>query len=357
MTSIKDYKTTRGEKRYMVLYRTPDRRSTKKRGFKTKRAAEDWAANNTVQMNTGSWRPEKAGRVTVNAAVKEWLKVKSASIAPGTQSNYTGGVKNIARVTVLGETYLKDVTPELIEEWASELSKLVKPKTVRNAFGVLNGTMKRAVRDRRIATNPCEGVVLPRVEKNEMVVPTVDDVERIADAAGDFGDFVRFLAMTGLRWGELAGLQVQDVNLETGRLYVRRQITEANGKLVHRLPKHGKRRIVPLVEQAAQITASRIEGKGLDDLVFTTKSGAVLRNQNARRDWLDEAVKSAGLEGVTPHDFRHTFASVAIAAGANVKALQQALGHHSAAFTLDQYGHLFPDDLAGFVNVMAASFR
>ena len=355
MASIDAYETKAG-KRYMVRYRTPDRRPAVKRGFKNKRDANDWLAENTVKINTGAWRAESAGRITVAEAARAWLEIKRSSVAPGTVSNYTTGVNHITKVGKLGNFYLKDVTSEHIEVWVTELGKTVKPKTVHNSFGALNGVMKRALRDKRIASNPCHGVELPLIEKKEMTVPTIEQVRIMAEAAGKHSEIVLFLAMTGLRWGELAGMQVQDVNLNTGRLHIQRQITEISGRLAESLPKYGKKRIVPLTAQAREIVASRIEGKSHDSLVFTTERGSVLRNRNARRDWFNAAAKQAGLGGLTPHELRHTFASIAIASGANVKALQQALGHHSAVFTLDQYGHLFPDDLGSFITVMDKSF-
>jgi integrase len=87
--------------------------------------------------------------------------------------------------------------------------------------------------------------------------------------------------------------------------------------------------------------------KSPDDLVFTTWRGKPLRNLNFRRDVFDPAARDAGLEGLTPHELRHTAASLAVSAGANVKAVQHMLGHASAAMTLDVYSGLFGDDLDG----------
>ena len=83
------------------------------------------------------------------------------------------------------------------------------------------------------------------------------------------------------------------------------------------------------------------------DLVFTTWRGKPLRNLNFRRDVFDRAAADAGLSGLTPHELRHTAASLAVSAGANVKAVQRMLGHASAAMTLDVYSGLFDDDLDG----------
>jgi integrase len=79
--------------------------------------------------------------------------------------------------------------------------------------------------------------------------------------------------------------------------------------------------------------------------VFTNSSGGVLDNTNFRRNVFSPAVRLLGLEPFTPHDLRHATASLAVSAGANVKAVQRLLGHASAAMTLDIYAALFDDDL------------
>jgi len=91
--------------------------------------------------------------------------------------------------------------------------------------------------------------------------------------------------------------------------------------------------------------AAYVAGKGRDDLVFTTAAGAPLRNRNARRAWFDRASAAIGEPALTPPELRHTAASLAVSAGANVKAVQAMLGHASAAMTLDTYADLFDDDL------------
>lgn len=356
MATIKPYFLKSGEKRYLVRYYTPERDQAMKRGFTTKRDAEDWAAENTVAMNTGEWRPDSAGKTTVAQAAEEWLKIKKSSVAPKTHAGYGDAVRHLKTVGKLGKKRLRDVTASAVETWLADLGETVSPKTVRNSYGVLNQVMRRAVRDKQIVANPCTGVELPKVEAREVVVVPVEDVEKIATAAGDYGDVIRFLAMTGLRWGEMAGLQVGDVNFTRRRIHVQRQITDNGGRLLHGLPKHGKKRLVPMVEQVAVILLRRCEGRENTDLVFTTGRGTPLRNQNARRDWFDQAVKVAGYPGLTPHELRHSFASTAISSGASIKALQQALGHASAGFTLSIYSHMFPDDFDSFVNGMSQRF-
>ncbi len=96
-----------------------------------------------------------------------------------------------------------------------------------------------------------------------------------------------------------------------------------------------------LVDELARTVVTR----PADELAFPSPQGAVLRNRNARSAWFDAAARAIGEPGLTPHELRHTAASLAIKAGANVKAVQRMLGHASAAMTLDRYADLFDDDL------------
>ena len=129
------------------------------------------------------------------------------------------------------------------------------------------------------------------------------------------------------------------------RIEVAEAIVEVHGKSVVGTPKSHQRRSVPVPHLLAEDLAKSPAGKGPDDLVFTSPQGGVLRNTNFRPPFFDPAAEQAGLRGLTPHELRHTAASLAVAAGANVKAVQQMLGHASAAMTLDVYAGLFADDL------------
>lgn len=119
------------------------------------------------------------------------------------------------------------------------------------------------------------------------------------------------------------------------------------GVLVWGAPKDNQRRSVLVPRRLIDELAAHLAGKDPEDLVFTGGRGGVLRNLNWRRDVFDAAAEEVGLAGLTPHELRHTAASLAVSAGANVKAVQKMLGHASAAMTLDVYSGLFDDDLDG----------
>ena len=114
---------------------------------------------------------------------------------------------------------------------------------------------------------------------------------------------------------------------------------------------------MPLPATLAESLARHCEGKQGDDLLATTASRTVLRLRNWRRAVFDPAVRTAGLSDVTPHDLRHTAASLAVASGATVKIVQRMLGHASAAMTLDVHSGLFDDDLTALADRMDAAAR
>jgi integrase len=105
------------------------------------------------------------------------------------------------------------------------------------------------------------------------------------------------------------------------------------------------RRWVSVPRFVAERLGEHVAGRRPDDLVFTSPQGEPLRAGNFRRDVFTPAARRAGLDGLVPHGLRHTAASLAIAAGADVKVVQQMLGHKSATMTLDLYRHLFDDRL------------
>jgi integrase len=112
---------------------------------------------------------------------------------------------------------------------------------------------------------------------------------------------------------------------------------------------------VPVPRFLRDDLASQLAGRGPDDLVFPSTAGTPLRVQSFRRWRFDRAAAESGLEGLVPHELRHTAASLAIASGASIKGVQSMLGHASAAMTLDRYGHLFGDESDAVADRMDAA--
>jgi integrase len=133
-------------------------------------------------------------------------------------------------------------------------------------------------------------------------------------------------------------------------------ITEVHGRVIVGTTKTHQRRSVPIPRFLADQLAAQLAGKAPGDLVFTAPEGGALRNTNFRPRFFDPAAEKAGLPGLTPNELRHTATSLAVAAGANVKAMQRMLGHASAAMTLDVYAGLFADDLDAVADQLDRAF-
>ena len=171
---------------------------------------------------------------------------------------------------------------------------------------------------------------------------------------------VLFLAYTGVRFGEMAALRVRRLDLDQAPRRHRRVGHSGPGHAVWSgaPPKTHQRREVPIPRFLVDDLARHVAGKEPDDLVFAgIRSGKPLRVVAFRKP-LPRAAEAIGMPDLHPHELRHTAASLAIASGADVKVVQQMLGHGSATMTLDTYGHLFEnrlDEVADAMDLAAAS--
>ncbi|MET0860967.1 MAG: site-specific integrase [Microbacterium sp.] len=216
------------------------------------------------------------------------------------------------------------------------------------AYGVLAAVLDLAVKDRRIPNNPARGVDnLPRKVRKPHRYLTHEEIARLADASGDYSTLVYLSSYTGLRWGELTGLRVRDVDALRRRLAVNENAVRVGSEIHVGTPKTHELRSVPYPEFLSLPIAKLCEGKTRSQLLFGDGIDYLGRPRSfgASRSWFVKALQDAGLERMTVHDLRHTAASLAISSGANVKAVQRMLGHASAAMTLDVYADLFDDDL------------
>jgi integrase len=222
--------------------------------------------------------------------------------------------------------------------------------------------LETAVADELIARNPATRVPAPTVRPRRQLFLTAEQVSRLANACDEMqpgaGVLVRFLSYTGLRWGEAVALRRSKVNIDRRRVRVAESATEVSGHLEWGSPKTHETRTVILPGFLADRLAVHMGAMDADHLVFTAPRGGPLRNSNFRRDVWAKACEASGMpDGILVHDLRDTSASLAISAGASIKAVQQMLGHASAKMTLDTYGSLFEGDLEDLADRLDARFR
>ena len=210
--------------------------------------------------------------------------------------------------------------------------------------------------------NACDAVDPPRVAKSEIKPLSPTEVsDLLAAAAGDRLESLYIVAIgTGLRLGELCGLQWSDVNLKDGVLSVRHTLTEVGGKLTLTEPKTAKgRRLVTLPQRVVDSLAEhrkRAVASGFAGLswVFTNTIGGPLRRSHFHRNEFKPMLKHAGLPDIRFHDLRHTSATLLLAQGVHPKVVQERLGHAHISLTLDTYSHVLPSMQADAANRMDA---
>jgi integrase len=329
--------------------------------FARKTDAQKWLDTEiTAKFATGTYVAPAAGRVTVADVYGSWSAAQahiSAKTAASRRSTWSSRVQpQWADISVI------DVRTPAIRAWvAAMVADGVGTPTIENSFGLLRQVLGAAVEDSRIPRNPCDGVRLPKRKHADRGYLSHAQVAELADMVDRQPEVVRFLSYTGLRWGEMAALRVQDFDMLRRRVNVSRSVTESGG-LVWSTPKTWERRSVPFPAVLADELAALMVGKGRDDLVFTDLRGGVLRNSNYRARVFQPAVEKCRkaddtFPSITPHDLRHTAASLAVSASANVKAVQRMLGHAKASMTLDVYADLFDEDLDGVADRLDVAIR
>lgn len=357
MATISKYQTASGAMLYRVRYRTPDHRQTQKRGFKTKRDAEAFANTVEVKKLTGEFIPETAGRITVSELAPDWLTRKEQATAA---SNYRM-IESAWRVHVQpkwGRWQVSRITVPDIESWIASMVRDGRgATTVLRAHGVLSGVLQDAVKAKRLAVNPARGVDgLPRKTSRRHIYLSAGDVHRLAAESCEHRALVYVLAFCGLRWGEAIALRVRDVEFLKRRLVVSENAVQLGVDHAVGLTKGRKVRSVPLPSFVLDEVSRHCQGKLDDALVFPGRDGGYLPRPKSTRGWFEGAVKRAKVQQITPHDLRHTAASLAVSAGVNVLALQRMLGHKSAKVTLDTYADLFDTDLDAVAVTLHAAY-
>jgi integrase len=243
-------------------------------------------------------------------------------------------------------TRVADVDLAAVERWIATMRKASAPTTVIRAYGVLSGILDDAVKSRRLTANPSRGVEnLPQKTGKRCVYLTVEDVARLAAESGQHRALVLTLAYTGIRWGEAVALRVRDVQFLRRRLSVHDNAVQIGVR--HELGRTKSRtdRSVPVPQFVLDQRAVQCEGRDLADLVFGDDGATYLPRPKSSNGWFRRAVKTAGIQAVTPHDLRHTCASLAVSAGVNVLALARMLGHKDPSVRLRVYADLFDTDL------------
>jgi integrase len=328
--------------------------------YGTKREAETRQKELSAKLVTGTYASPSAGRVSFGEVAELWYQSKSVRLKGKTLEGY----RSLLDTRVLPHwrnTAVGDIDWQSIQKWVAALTR-TKPtrrkseglsaSRVNQAYNVFRQVLGFAVRSRMLSSNPATDIDLPRKPVSDKRYLTHQQVADLAAQCGDYDAMVLVLAYCGLRYGEATALRRRDVDFDRARIEVHSAVERVNG--VYRLgsTKTHERRSVPIPPPVLTLLRDRIGSWAPDRLVFPGADG-YLKNHEFRKAFNPAATK-AGLAGLSPHELRHTCASLAIRSRASVKTVQRLLGHATATMTLDNYGHLYPDELDQVAQEMGA---
>lgn len=321
------------------------------RTFDRKSDAERWLTDQLSRTSHGTWIDPNAGLISFDEYSSAWLAAKSRL-----KSKTRQGYLSLLRSRILptfGEWRLVAIDRVQVGSWVRTMvEEGLSSSRIRQAHQCLAAILEQAVADGLIGQNPARRVELPRQDQPQHRYLTANQVAQLAKAmpSAQYSTLVYVLAYGGLRWGELAALRRDRVDVLRRQLEVTEALAEISGRLEFGTTKTHRSRTAYLPRFVAEMLGERLIDVSDEpgSLVFTAPGGGPLRYANVRRRIWNPARARAGgdLAAITPHDLRHTCASLMRAAGADVKAIQQQLGHRNATVTLDTYTHLFEGDLA-----------
>ena len=329
---------------------------------KTQREVRQKLTAITAEIDSGTY--QEPCKMTVNEWLDIWLKDYQIGVKDSTAYLYERQAKLYLR-PALGNIPLETLKAHTVQRLYNSLSQehdgqpALSAKTIKNIHGVLHKALKQAVLIGYLRTNPTEACILPRIIRKEMHPLEEDQVAVfLREVQGHPHEYLYKIALfTGLREGEVLGLGWEHIDFQAGTLTVKRQLRreqKKGGEYYFSPPKNNKSRTItpaPYVMkllQAQKVQQARqrlMAGPAWEDsgLVFTNEFGRYV-SYRAIFDSFKRIVKRIGLPDARIHDLRHTYAVNCIRAGDDIKTVQSNLGHATAVFTLDVYGH-FTDDM------------
>jgi integrase len=345
--------------------------------FATKRDAESWGADREAEVRQGRHIDPRAARQPFGPYARTWM---DGRVVEDTTAATDAG--RIAKhVLPVWEDYpLAGITHSAVQAWVRRMERQgLGAWTVRAAYNLLSGCLDSARLDKLIFDNPCRDVKLPAIPPGREVYLTEEEVDELAaatfrrPAAGAFDSLIVLtLANTGMRWGELAGLEVRQLDMLRRQINIDSTLIEVNGIFSRKKVTKGKqRRHVPIPRHLVELLARHLElhpprRDELGELVFRPEvlgghvgHGRALSRSSWPRTGFRPAVAAVfgctldaerrtythdmcDCRGVRVHDLRHTYASWLVQQGVPLEVVQALLGHESIG-TTQRYAHLRPD--------------
>lgn len=308
-----------------------------------------------VSVNLGTY--SEPTKMTVEEWFNIWIAEYLGDVKASSANLYTWSVRKYI-IPALGQLRLSALTAPAIQAFYNGLTRQEKPlspKTIKNLHGILHKAIRQAVQIGYIRTNPADACKPPRVGKKQIRPLEEDQVsDFLKEIEGHRHEFLYKIALfTGLREGEVLGLTWDRLDTKRGILLINQQLQREKikgGQYYLTETKNSEFRTLALPpsvlklfelqrEKQAQMKELACELWEEHNLVFTNDVGGYLSYRTVY-DCYKRIMTKLGIPTARFHDLRHTYATMAIKGGDDIKTVQENLGHATAAFTLDVYGHV-----------------
>ena len=243
--------------------------------------------------------------------------------------------------------HLQKLYKELLEEGRIHVGKTqvkgLSTTTVHSVHLMLHAALERAVKERLIPRNPTEDCIAPKPRKIEMQILPAEDMHAYLEAAKarDLLPMFYLELVSGLRKGELVALRWDDVDIQSKTISVSKQyVKNPNGELTLSRPKtETSVRKVSIPQEAVDLLVAEHKRDPNNPYMFPSPITREMYHPDSIVNLHKKILKDAGLPHIRSHDLRHTFATLALQNGVDVKTVSSMLGHYDAGFTLRTYTH------------------
>lgn len=326
-------------------------RSRKKRTVAAKKEAEALLHQKVTEELLGVRNPAD---IIFRDYAEEWIcNYAESRVKPSTLRSYKNA-NSTHLIPAFGKLRLKDITAAKIDQFIALMLKTRKPKTVNNLLIQLKTMLKYAKRRGYLRENPAQDIDNVRLDHREMDFLSPDEIRILLQHSQEpFKTLFLTAALTGMRRGELLALQWGDIDWNSNTIFVRRNLYwhskedvqpgRPRYQFVSPKSARSERAIVmsPALKEALEIHRMTCLVGPLD-LVFCSREGGPLDPDNMIKREFAPALTAAGLRHVSFHSLRHSYTSMLISQGENIKFIQSQVGHASIQTTMDRYGHLLP---------------
>lgn len=293
-------------------------------------------------------------RLKVGEWLDTWQKEYLSNVKPLTERTYSEQIRRHIK-PALGAAKLEDLDTHTIQLFYNSLTADgLSPKTVKNIHGILHTSLQQAIANGYIQRNPTEACRLPKVTRPDIKPLEPAEIARMLQEAENDAYCNLFIVaiFTGMRQGELLGLSWDAIDFDSGVITVKQQLQCTDGTYFLETPKNSKHRsILPASivmdalrkereKQSMNRTAAGTAWSNPWNLVFTDALGKYLVRRTVVKHFKKLMARSKISTVTRFHDLRHSFAVTSLYAGDDIKTVQANLGHATAQFTLDVYGHV-----------------